>query len=436
MQYHNVLILAYYFPPMGLSGVQRIAKFVKYLPDFGWRPTVIATGPTAYYAHDDSLLHELEERDIQIIRTEGTDPNSLLKDKGTVKMPRERLRKMGSNMSNLIFVPDNKRGWAKRAIQTAREVIKTQEIDMIFVSGPPWSTMMAGAQLSAETGIPLVLDYRDLWLGNQFHWYPTPWHKRKHKKLEHQTLRHAAKVTVTNRKIKERLINTYPHLEFGDVIILPHGYDPADLRTENGERRAESERTAGASSQRKFKLTYAGIFYDMVTPTYFFKAVKRIRKEHPDIPLELHFAGLLRDEYRKKAKRWKLDDIIVDHGYLPHNETVALLKESNALWMMVGNMKSAETVSSGKLYEYFGTRKPILASVPEGALRKDAERYGAAWITEPDDVKGIANAILDMYDRWSKGALPLPDNDVVESFDRRKLTGELARVLSGSLRVI
>lgn len=35
----EVLVIAYYFPPMGLSGVQRTLKFVKYLPEYKWKPS-------------------------------------------------------------------------------------------------------------------------------------------------------------------------------------------------------------------------------------------------------------------------------------------------------------------------------------------------------------------------------------------------------------
>ncbi len=44
---YKVLIFSYYFPPKGLSGVQRTTKFVKYLPEFNWSPTVITTGDIA-----------------------------------------------------------------------------------------------------------------------------------------------------------------------------------------------------------------------------------------------------------------------------------------------------------------------------------------------------------------------------------------------------
>ena len=55
----NVLVIAYYFPPMGLSGVQRTLKFVKYLPKFGWQPTVLTVTPTGYFAQDYTLLEEI-----------------------------------------------------------------------------------------------------------------------------------------------------------------------------------------------------------------------------------------------------------------------------------------------------------------------------------------------------------------------------------------
>lgn len=426
METRSVLVFAYYFPPMGLSGVQRVTKFMKYLPDHGWRPHVITTGPTAYYAHDPTLLDDIEGRGITVHRTSGTDPNSVAGDRGTVKMPREWIRKLYRMLSDTFFIPDNKKGWSRQALVLARELVTQHEFDAIFVSGPPFSAMSAAATLSEETGIPLVVDYRDLWYGNQFHFYPTPWHAHRHKKLEHDVLSHASRVTVTNRRMKEFLIANYRHLIHEDVMIIPHGFDPEDFPTEHVTSRRDGT----------FRLTYTGMFYDVVTPVPFFKAVCKVIQARPDLRLELHFAGILRDEYRKVARKMGLEQIIQDHGYCAHADSVRLLCESDALWMMVGATRNADTISSAKLYEYFGTRKPLLVSVPEGALRKDAERYGAAWITEPADVDAIAQCIIEMADAHRKGALPRPTEDVVQQYDRRTLTATLARQLALSTRVL
>ena len=311
MELLNVLVFAYYYPPMGLSGVQRVAKFTKYLPDFGWRPHVITTGATAYYAHDESMLAELAERDIVIHRTTGgKDPNALLARKGTVKMPREFVRKLLGRISNTFFIPDNKKSWSKQALGLARELAKTIPFDVIFVSGPPFSAMMAAAKLSTETGIPLVVDYRDLWYGNQFHFYPTPWHAHKHQLYEQEVLKHASRVIVTNRRIKERLIASYTHLSFEDVVIIPHGFDPLDIPN-----------VLDLRDRSSFKITYSGLFYDFVTPLYFFRAVKKFITAKPDAKIEMHFAGVLRDEYKKMAK--KAAKVWLEHGALDYKECVA-----------------------------------------------------------------------------------------------------------------
>ncbi|MBI2429139.1 MAG: glycosyl transferase family 1, partial [Ignavibacteriales bacterium] len=124
----KVLVIAYYFPPLGGSGVQRILKFVKYLPQFGWQPTVLTIGPTAYYAKDESLLKEIESLNIKIIRTSSLDPNSVVhKKQEVVKMPKEGTRKIFSFLSDLFFIPDNKIGWKRKAIKAASELLKKEK---------------------------------------------------------------------------------------------------------------------------------------------------------------------------------------------------------------------------------------------------------------------------------------------------------------------
>ena len=416
---------------MGLSGVQRVSKFVKYLPGHGWNPIVVTTGPTLYYAEDQTLLDEVESSNITIVRTESSARVKKLMESGTVKMPRERIRRAFSRMSSALFVPDGKKSWARKAVALAREVISQHPIDVIFASGPPFSTLMAGAQISAESGIPFVADYRDLWYGNQFHSYPTLWHKHKHMQYEHDTLARAARITVTNRRMKEYLIATYKHLDFRDVAIIPHGWDRADFPTALPQAPFQASNT-----NRALKLTFSGTFYDVVTPVPLFKAMRKLRKERPDVNIELHFAGMLREEYKRKAKRLKLDDILVDHGYLPHKESVELLVNSDVLWLMLGNTRNIDTWAPAKFYEYIGTSKPILACVPDGVIKSDAMSYKAAWITAPDDVKAIATALSEIYDRWRAGTLPLPDQAFVNSFQRQAQAGELARTLATALRVI
>lgn len=419
----KVLILAYYFPPLGMSGVQRTLKFAKYMSDYNWKPTVITTGKTGYFAHDTSLLKEAEESDIEIIRTDSYDPNALLAKQGTIKMPNEKVRKTLSSISKTIFIPDNKLSWSKRAYETAKELLSKEKFDIIYVTVPPFSAFMTAAKLRKEFNIPLFVDYRDLWYGNQYAFYPTFYHKAKHKALETECLRVADKIIAVNRRVKEKLLTTYNFLNHDEVEIIPHGYDSADFKE---IKLTEKQSRVNAN---KIRLTYSGIFYESVTPKHFLKAFKKLTIDRPDVAAnyELHFVGYLRNENLRLIQKLKLKEYVFDQGYLDHKDAVRKLMESDVLWMTLGNNDDMQNVTPGKLYEYFGTRKPVLALVPDGASANSAREYGASFVCKPDDIEGIISALVSIHDKFIRKTLPTPNEDFVLSHDRKELTNKLVK---------
>lgn len=415
----KVLVISYYFPPMGLSGVQRTLKFVKYMKDFNWEPTVLTVGDTAYYAHDLSLLDEANKAKIRIERVGGKEINSMLANKGTIKIPPEIIRKFLSRLSATFFIPDNKNGWCKNAIVKARELLQGEKFDLIFVSGPPFSSFNMAVKLKNEFNLPLVIDYRDLWYGNQFGFYLTPFHKYLHKKMEYAVLKAADKIIVTNRKIKEKILSRYQFLRFEDVFIITHGFDTDDFNDLQVEGKVKT----------KMLLTYTGIFYEYITPKYFLYAFKELLIERPDVALgiELNFIGFLRKENEKLVRKLELQEFVKTHGYLNHRDALIKAVSSDVLWMMVGRGRNVDTVSSGKLFEYFGTRKPILACITDGALKNSLMEYDASFIVEPDDIDGIKNMILKIYELYSQNNLPVPNEEFIEKHRRDYLTEELTK---------
>ncbi|MEW6652317.1 MAG: glycosyltransferase [Bacteroidota bacterium] len=419
--------MAYYYPPMGLSGVQRTLKFTKYMHKFNWQPTVITAGNAAYYAHDLSLLKEAEDAGVEIIRTGAFDVNSLLGAKyKTVNMPKELLRKFFSKLSKTFFIPDNKNSWSKKAYKTAKEILLKEKFDIIYVSVPPYSQYLTAVNLKKEFDIPLFVDYRDLWYDNHYAFYVTPYHRYKHKKLEYNALHNTTKVVAINRRIKEKILLTYPFLDYEDVIILPHGFDPEDFtQTE------VIKRTSG-----KMKLTYSGIFYENITPEFLLRAFKELSIEKPQIAsqIELEFIGHLREENKKLIMELNLSEFVKEHGYLEHSEVVKYLVSTDVLWMMVGNIPNADTISTSKLFEYFGTRKPILGCVPDGAARNALTEYGASFLTYPDYVKDIKDTLVEIYNLFKNKNLPVPTENFVLKHDRLFLTEQLIREFQFYLR--
>lgn len=415
----KVLVIAYYFPPLGLSGVQRTLKFVKYLKNYNWEPTVLTTDDIGYYAYDYSQLDEINEAGIRIVRTKGKGINSALSKRKTIKIPHEFIRKFLSMLSSTFYVPDNKKKWCKAAIVSARELLKNENYDLIFVTGPPFSTFTMAAELKNEFNIPLVIDYRDLWYGYQFGFYLTPFHKYLHKKMEYAVLRAADKIITTNRKVKEKLINTYKFLTFEDIFIISHGFDTTDFENIKPEAKTNS----------KMKLTYSGVFYEFITPKYFLKAFKKLTIERPDIGanIELHFIGILRDENRSLIRKLELQEFVKEYGYLEHKEALVKIMSSDVLWMMVGNGRNSDTISSGKLYEYYGSKKPILAFLSDGALKNSLMEYKASFITSPDNIDEIKEMILKVYDAYSTGNLPVPNEEFIDKHRRDFLTEQLSK---------
>jgi len=260
-----------------------------------------------------------------------------------------------------------------------------------------------------------------------FAFYPTPFHRLLHKKKEYKALKAADLIIVTNRKLKEKLLNIFPFLTFSDVVIISHGYDQEDFDTI----------AAQPKSQNKMVLMYSGIFLVYNTPEYFLKAFKQLTIERTDIAsnIELHFVGFLNKENQKLIRILNLQSFVKDHGYVSHTESIAKIKSADVLWFMVGKRRNIDAILPGKVYEYIGSRKPIIACVPEGAAKMAAIEYKAAFITEPDNIEQIKNTILETYNLFKAGKLPIPDENLVESFRRDFLTEQLAKQMNNVLKV-
>jgi glycosyltransferase involved in cell wall biosynthesis len=411
----KVLIVAYYFPPMGLSGVQRTLKFAKYLPDYGWEPTVLTVTPTGYFAQDYTLLDDLPRRRVEIERVGSLDPNRLFRGKGVVRMPSERWRKILTFMSDSFFIPDNKILWKRKAVRAAEKLFERKQFDLIFATGPPFTDFLIGLELQRAWNRPLVLDYRDPWLEYPFKYYPTPLHRMLNARGERDALHAASKIITTNRRVKELILNRHAFLDHGDVVILPQGYDPEDFR--NG--------APAQAAGRKMRIAHAGVFYGDRTPKYFLKALRKVFDAHPAMRgrVESVFVGNMHEEHLKLIASMGLQESVVTTGYLDHARCVEEIRSSDVLWLMLTNDRQ----SPGKLYEYLGARKPILACVPEESfLRQTVAEAGAGVSVDPDDVDGIASAIVRFYEQFNGPGLPKPREDVVTRYDRAGLTRELS----------
>jgi glycosyltransferase involved in cell wall biosynthesis len=425
----RVLVVAYYFPPMGLSGVQRTLKFVKYLPQYNWLPTVLTVDPRGYLAKDDTLLEDIAGGPATIVRTPAAGPGRILAKKEVVKLPRERTRKILSRISDTFFFPDNKIGWRSTAVKQALELHATTPFDLVFATAPPFTDFLIGAEIKRRINRPLVLDYRDPWVDYPFRWYPTAFHRLWHQRLERRALRASSHVVTTNRRVKELILQRYRFLSYHDVDIISQGFDPEDFA---GLKVSPTGGKTGKPKNRKMRITYAGVFWEDRVPDYFLQALHDLYEQHPRLRgrIDAVFVGTFREENLKLVAKLGLQDSVTVLGYLSHRETVRRLTESDVLWMIVGD----DVGSPGKTYEYLGARKPILGCAPEGFIKSVILEAGGL-VVAPTDVAGIRRSIEHFFDLFERNQLQPPSEAVVQKYDRASLTLALVRVFESLLAV-
>lgn len=403
---------------MGMGGVQRTLKFAKYLKEFGWQPVVITESPKKYFAVDEYLLNEAIESGIIIERTgkEEFDPKKII-----VKAPNERFRKLRSMVSQLFFIPDSKIRWKKKALKKINEIWdKYGGFNLVYATAPPYTDFLIGQEVKKKYKIPLVLDYRDAWVDSPvLNFYPTPFHRLSNIKLEKGVLRDANKILTTNRRVKEFLISRYGNMDYNDIKIFIHGYDEEDF---------EKAKQTALPETPKMRVTYAGSFYTR-NPGYYLDAIKLFLQRHPEIrnDVEFCFIGQFTKDHLAQVKENKLEDVLNLTGYLDHFDCVRYLLASDVLFLFISRGENEDAAMPGKVGEYIGSRKNILACIPEGVTKKALEKYGAVKFITEEDPSAIAEALYDYYKMYKAGTLPAANEEVVKQHDRKGMTEELAK---------
>ncbi len=427
MDEKKVLFIAYYFPPLGMGGVQRAAKFAKYLPSFGWKPFVLTVKDVQYLAKDPSLLEELPPQ-VKVIRTGSFDPlriSFLLK-----KLFKKKTQEAGSvqkagikrpRLSSWFFFPDSKIGWIPFALLSGLKLAREENIDLIFTTSPPPSLHLVGYILKLLTGKPWVADFRDPWVGFRHEEYPTPFHVWLKNRLIKKISENADAIVSVNQKISQRLVSLHPSVK--KIETIPNGYDESDI-----------PRSPPVKSNL-FVIGYLGTFSQDHDPEPFLSGLKSLL-EDKTVPKEkiklVHIGLCVGIDLDRLIEEYDLSGVVEKKGYLPHKEALALLQEASLLLLTTSHSPDAEMISTSKLFEYMPLRKPILAIVPPaGAAAEVVYSLNLGKVVSPTDPIGIKRELSAFFSTWEKGVLCLDsDEEKIRMFSRRFLTSRLASLLN------
>jgi glycosyltransferase involved in cell wall biosynthesis len=407
---NKVLLIAYHFPPLGGGGVFRTLKFTKYLPEFGYQPHVLTVKNPMYRIKDPTLIGEIPPS-AKVYRTFSFEQSIL-------RAPR---RLLGINLK-WFYVPDENIGWLPSAVRQGEKIIKKANIDIVYATAPIFTSFLIGFLLKRKTGKPLVVDYRDPWTQNIFLEYPSKLHRRIDDKLEKFVLETTDHVIVTSDPMKHRLVEKYPFTK-GKIDTITNGFDPEDFKNLTVKKDKE-----------KFVIVYTGSLYGRRTGEKFFMAFRELIEANPELETKIQvlITGLISKQDAFCIEKFGLKNVIKLLGYRSHKESLSLMANADVLLLIMSleemcNAKIGTLTIPGKVFEYLGVKRPILAIVPPGPAADIIRSTKTGVIVSPQDTGVIAQAILKLFQDWKNGTLEVLKSDI-SKYDRRVLTQKLVNV--------
>ncbi|GAB1429890.1 glycosyltransferase [Ignavibacteria bacterium] len=427
----TVLVIAYYFPPSGGPGVQRVLKHTQYLSEFGWRPVVLTVENGEFPARDESLLAKIPA-DVPVYRSHIYEPYDIYraitgKSKGTpidvnnLKKDNQRRtfkESLAEFIRATIFIPDARIGWLPAAVKAGKELIRKYNVSVIYSSSPPYTCSLIGRALQCRSGLPWVAGFRDPWTG--FLTTPKRWFLPSaiDRRLERSVFRRADAIECAWQGIAADALRKYPDLPPEKFHYVPNGFDSNDfpaIRTERND---------------VFTLTYAGSMYGRRNPSLLFEAIEKLLAagKITVADFRLRFVGRFGDEVKEMFEKASFRRSIEIIPYLPHEESVKALMSSDALLLIVDEAKESAEIVPGKVFEYIGVKKPVLAVAPiDGAVAGILRETKCGIAVEQGDAEGCARAFLGFLHGSSDFA---PNVEAVKHYERREAAKKLADILN------
>jgi glycosyltransferase involved in cell wall biosynthesis len=404
---------------MGGGGVYRPLAFVRHLPAHGWRTTVITPAGDAYWIRDESLVERVPA-DCRVVRTQTWSGQAWLARGRRGKPSAKRSTRgfgVARKLAATVLIPDSYVGWVPFAVRAALEVAGSDHVDAIYSTSPPESTHLAGLKVHRATGLPWVADFRDPWMNLHLLDVPSPLHKEMQRRMERRVVTGANAVLVTTRWNERAMRASYPA---SNIVRISNGYD-------GGEMEGLDRIVPPAEPMR---IVHAGMLTQKRSATPFLEALARIdaslRKD-----LLVEFIGPREDANEHSVMRLGLDDVVSFLDPLPHADVLHKERAAHLLLLVKHADPRYDGLVPGKLYEYIGLQRPVLALAPAGEARDLVASLRRGEVASPSSVDEIERALRTMLAHFRAGRLDTAyDLSPHPEFDRARLAGDLANVLS------
>jgi glycosyltransferase involved in cell wall biosynthesis len=430
----RVLIITYYWPPSGGSGVQRWLKMSKYLPENGWQPVIYTTEGAEYPIVDPSLEKDVAP-EVEVIRRPIFEPYAFykkflgMKKEETVKMgfiqEKEKKKSWKEDLSLWIrgnlFIPDARRWWVKPSVRYLKSYLKDHPVDAIISTGPPHSMHLIAMKLKEALRIPWVADFRDPW--TEIDYYNdlrlTRCSDRKHHRLEREVLSKADKVVTVAPDGARRL----GKIGNRNVRVVYNGFDRDD------------DAQTPISLPESFTITYLGVLSKIQNPKNLWQVLGELIKEDEKFnkDLKINIIGQIDNSVSQSIEEQGLSQHVTYSPYIPHDQVSAVHRSSTLLLLLLmpDSEPRAKGLLTGKLFEYLASGRPILCIGPEdGDAARILKETQAGVTVRFEDRERMKETIKELYHKYLENGLPDNSNAEIERYSRRELTKQYAKILN------
>ena len=433
----RVLVITYYWPPTGGSGVQRWVKFAKYLPSEGWQPVIYTPENPEQLAVDHSLEADIPEG-TEIIKTHITEPYELYKkflrrsghSKEAVEVnpvnaqDKSFAQKAAMWVRGNMFRPDPRCLWIRPSVKFLKKYLEEHPVDLIVSTGPPQSMHLIGRQLSEETGLPWIADFRDPWTKIFYfkHLSMTKATERWHRRMEQKVLDEATAVVAVSPLVQQE----FQEITRTPVELITNGYDECDFPEDRNE-------DAFGGPDKDFVITHTGLFAADGNPTVLWKVLAEMCAE------DENFRRLLKIRLTGKTDRQILEAIaeaglvenLKDLGYQPHGIAIEEQRKASVLILPLRKEPEYKAVLPGKLFEYLASCRPVMGiGQKDGAMSMILEKTDTGIVFNWEDNVSMKKYIESCWKSHLSGNLTKKDGDI-SIFTRRNLTRRMAELFNG-----
>jgi hypothetical protein len=256
-----------------------------------------------------------------------------------------------------------------------RRLCLEESIDLVFISVPPYASMVLGRLISMQFGIPYVLDYQDPWV-TEYYWRlprkqrPPKWPLAYaiSRILEPFALRRVSGIVGVSAGTTDGVLGRYPWIHAMPTAEIPLGGEPADF-----EYLAKHPRHHGVfdPNDGRCHVSYVGVCIPQMYPAVraILEAVRLGRARVPDLfsRLRLHFVGSsyappgMRSEPKvvEMASEFGISDLVDERTErVSYLESLQLLMDSQGL-LLIGTEEPHYTAS--KVFPYLLSGRRIVA---------------------------------------------------------------------------